>query len=517
MKSLLLPASLLGLCSLAQAQGNLLQLQTNMAFGLQSSHIVTLDGTFVPGQTLVTDLDLAGMPVTLELAPFSIRDAAFSLKVAGANGERFVDPGDFRTMRGAVLEDPGSIVAGSLLDDGLYARISLTSGDDYWLEPLVARVPGAQANQYVLYHNDDTVSRAGTCGADRLADNNPKFVPPPSGDTYTMGMHYTADLGVDCDYRFFQKWGSKGAVKNRVELVINTMDVEYQRDGNITHRITQIIVRTAQGPYTQTDPSALLNQFRSEWNNNQKSVKRDVAHLFTGKNLDGSVIGIAYVGVICNKNSGYGLVQSDCCGSLSCSADLSAHELGHNWNLGHCSCSGYTMNSSLTCANRFHPSSSIPALISYRNSRGCLDNPLPGDVLFEDDFESGSMKAGWNCSTATRCKMQRASAYNSAWGVALKKTVTLDRAVSTVGYPGVTIVCAERSQNYEATEFLTLEWFDGATWNTADQWQQKGWREQFTTLPAAAGNNAAFAVRFSCNAVGKKERSKLDNVVVVGG
>jgi hypothetical protein len=88
--------------------------------------------------------------------------------------------------------------------------------------------------------------------------------------------------------------------------------------------------------------------------------------------------------------------------------------------------------------------------------------------------------------------------------------------VSTVGYGGVTIVFAQRSQNYESTEFVTLEWFDGSAWNTADQWQQKGWAERFTSLPAAAGNNSSFAVRLSCNAKGKKERSKIDNFVVVG-
>jgi hypothetical protein len=516
MKRFYLPAALLSLCAVSYSQGNLLQVQTNMAFGLQSSNIITLNGPFTPGQMLITDLDLAGMPVTLEMAPASIRHAEFALTVVSAAGERDVDPGDFRTMRGSILEDPGSIVAGSLLDDGLYARISLTSGDDYWLEPLTARVPAARPGQYVLYHNDDTISRAGTCGADSLAHNEPKIVPPPAGNTYTMGMHYTADLGVDSDLQFYQKWKTKAAVKNRVELVINTMDVQYQRDVDITHRITKIIVRTTQGPYTSFDASTLLNQFRSEWNSNQGGIKRDVAQLFTGKNLNGSVIGVAWLGVICNKSQGYSLVQSDCCGSLNCAADLSAHELGHNWNAGHCSCNSYTMNSSLTCSNRFHPNSTIPAMISYRNSRGCIDDPLPGDILFEDDFENGSMKSGWNCSTANRCKIQKLSAYNSQWGLALKKIVTLDRSVSTAGYSSVTIVCAERSQNYEAAEFLSLEWFDGSTWTTAAQWQQKGWREQFTALPAAAGNNSAFAVRFSTNAKGKKERSKIDNIVVVG-
>ena len=78
---------------------------------------------------------------------------------------------------------------------------------------------------------------------------------------------------------------------------------------------------------------------------NQTGVQRDVAQLFTGRNLDGSVIGIAYPGGICT-NFGYNLVQNY--GNLGCATDLSAHELGHNWSAGHCSCGGHTMNPSIT-------------------------------------------------------------------------------------------------------------------------------------------------------------------------
>jgi hypothetical protein len=79
----------------------------------------------------------------------------------------------------------------------------------------------------------------------------------------------------------------------------------------ITHKITTIIVRTsASQPYTSTDPNTLLDQFRVQWTTNHGNVTRDIAHLFTGKELDGSVIGIAWLGVVCNSSYGYGLVQS---------------------------------------------------------------------------------------------------------------------------------------------------------------------------------------------------------------
>jgi hypothetical protein len=137
--------------------------------------------------------------------------------------------------------------------------------------------------------------------------------------------------------------------------------------------------------------NTLLNQFTNEWNVNQGAIPRDVAHLFTGKNMSaasGGTIGIAWLSGICN-NQGYSVVQSDCCGSLGCATDLSAHELGHNWSAQHCSgaCSS-TMNSGLTCANTFTNSNpdSIAQIVAFRNSRTCLSTCADAVLPFFDDF-----------------------------------------------------------------------------------------------------------------------------------
>ena len=72
-----------------------------------------------------------------------------------------------------------------------------------------------------------------------------------------------------------------------------------------------LIVRSAPSdPYSTTSSDSLLTQMRTHWNAAQTGVHRDIAHLMTGKNLDGSVIGIASVGVICNSTRGYGLSQT---------------------------------------------------------------------------------------------------------------------------------------------------------------------------------------------------------------
>ena len=511
----------LWLTALAGAQDNLVHFQANMALGLEDSELVRITQPMSIGSPILLHVDLGGLPMTLDLSPKSVRTSGFSLVEIGANGiERPIESGPVRTLWGSVLEDPGSVVAASLLDDGLYARISLSSGDDYWLQPIASKVRNAAPNDYVLYHNDDTLDVVRRCGSDLLPDNDPKpMTSGGGGTTYGPGTYWICEIGCDSDANYYNKYGSAAAVQARIESVINGLNVQYLRDVEIRHDISHMIIRTTNGPYTSNDASTLLNQFRTEWISNQSGVQRDIAHLFTGKNLQGGVIGVAWLGVICNKSYGYGLVQSDCCGSFSCTTDLSAHELGHNWNAGHCSCSSWTMNPYIGCSNRFHASYTIPSIENHRNSRSCLDQGSNGTILAADDFESGTLDSQWNCSYASRCKIKhKAQNKNSSgvWGLQLKKAVDIDLAVSTVGYATIDIYISERSQNYESAEFLSLDWFDGSSWNTADQWQQKGWRDRMVTLPAAAGNNSAFQLRFSCNAKGKQERSKVDDVLVVG-
>jgi hypothetical protein len=205
------------------------------------------------------------------------------------------------------------------------------------------------------------------------------FVQPGQLGQMTVGSPVLkiCELGVDTDFEYYQDYGqSSQNVQNQINSVINSMNVQYETEVGIRHDITTIIVRTSSNdPYTTNDPSSFLSQFRSHWQSQQGSIPRDVAHLFTGKNLNGGVIGIAYLSAICSS-LGYGLVESDCCGSFASKTDLSAHELGHNWAADHCSCSSpaYTMNPFITAANRFSPTQTIPAMINYAANRPCLDD-----------------------------------------------------------------------------------------------------------------------------------------------
>ena len=145
------------------------------------------------------------------------------------------------------------------------------------------------------------------------------------------------------------------------------MNLQYESEVGITHDLSYCLVRTsaAEDPYgSVTNSSSLLSQFGTWWNTNQQLIERDVAHLFTGKELDGSVIGIAYLGVICTTNA-YGLDQEF--GNFNCRTELIAHELGHNWSAVHCEYNRSTMNR-ITCANQ-RPTQTVGDIAGFRSTQ----------------------------------------------------------------------------------------------------------------------------------------------------
>ncbi len=381
--NVLAASMLLGVAPLALAQSvGSVELDTvQNLLGLDQVALVSVELGGVPGQDATAWVEIDGEQRLMVLRPTSVLADGFQLiEHLGGDEYRQVEPAPVLTYRGEILDLPGIQVAASWLDDGLHARLYHEDGTSEWLEPLAGRVAGAGIGTYAFYSSEHVRNSGRTCGVtDAQRVGSTPFVQPGQLGQMTVGSPVLkiCELGVDTDFEYYQDYGqSSQNVQNQINSVINSMNVQYETEVGIRHDITTIIVRTSSNdPYTTNDPSSFLSQFRSHWQSQQGSIPRDVAHLFTGKNLNGGVIGIAYLSAICSS-LGYGLVESDCCGSFASKTDLSAHELGHNWAADHCSCSSpaYTMNPFITAANRFSPTQTIPAMINYAANRPCLDD-----------------------------------------------------------------------------------------------------------------------------------------------
>ena len=374
---------------------------------VERSQLVRLDELPPVGAAFTLALPIDGEMISIEAAPHDVRSAGYRLIVQGEDGIlRDAPAGATRTFRGTVTGRDGAIVAGSLLDDGLHLMIRHADGERVWMEPVATQLPIASPDTYLIYRSSDVAAHDGTCGMPGAEVNLDAVLDRPEvaealaqGGPISGGL-CVAELACDTDVQYFNDYGSVTAVENRITSIINTVNVQYESQVSITHSITAIVVRTAEpDPYSTSDPEDLLCQFNQEWTNNQTGVQRDVAHLFTGRDLAGSVIGIASdiggSGICVNQGSctggpfgpigSYCLSQSDFNGNFSCATDLTAHELGHLWGAFHCSCPSNTMNPGITCANSFS-GGTIASIIAYRDTRSCLDGTCGGVSGPENDF-----------------------------------------------------------------------------------------------------------------------------------
>ena len=369
--------------------------QAKAALGLSDGTVFALDIDDTPGVPLEVLIAIDGQAFTLDLVPHSVRSDHYEV-LAQVDGGQLVPmpPSPIRTLRGEVRELPGSVVAASRLDDGLHAMILHPQGDRHWIQPVAPHVEGAAENLHIVYHDDDVLETGATCGVNEkwLADQpvgEPIGGGGGAGGGPCGGDPAVAEIAFDADFEFYTAWGSSVInVENRINAIINIVNLQYTTEVGIGHAVATIIVRTtAADPYTATTLGGLLTQFRNHWLATMGGIQRDMAELFTGRNLSGGVIGVAFLNGVCNSN-GYSVVEN--LGSTSCATDLSAHEMGHNWSADHCSCPGFTMNSSLTCANQFSPALTIPGIIAFRNTRVCLDCPCPE---FDDGLEENDLCA----------------------------------------------------------------------------------------------------------------------------
>ena len=142
-------------------------------------------------------------------------------------------------------------------------------------------------------------------------------------------------ISTDADPEWYAKYGeSSNAV---IASIINTAEAIYEAQLGIRFRIVKQHVYTQSSPYTMTDSATLLKVFtgNSENRANLGSAGKDfheevdLKHLFTGKDMDGSVIGIAYIGTVCAAPAlAFGITQSYV---DAATPGIFAHEIGHNF------------------------------------------------------------------------------------------------------------------------------------------------------------------------------------------
>tara|TARA_Y100000589_G_scaffold329326_2_gene375539 strand:+ start:486 stop:2948 length:2463 start_codon:yes stop_codon:yes gene_type:complete len=344
----------------------------NRALSLEDSSVQSLNLIELNSGELELSVKLGEENSRIRFSEHSNRTDDYQLLEQQADGSLLEIPaGPIMTYRGSDSMNPSLKAALSIEDDGFRVLVMLDDGKRWWVEPLAGKVRNALSTDYAVYRGIDIISPDGFCGV----DDSYKLPVIDLEDMLPEGMTrevLAAEFVADTDYEFYQNYGSASAVENRINSLMNSINLLYENQHEIVHDIQAIVVRPENNdPYSSSSIETRLDQVRSVWNSIGNPA-HDLVQLFSGQSFNGNTIGLAYVGAVCSSFE-YSVVESDCCGSFGCATDLSNHELGHNWGADHCDCPSNTMNPSLTCANNFS-TDSRGDISSFRNSiESCLD------------------------------------------------------------------------------------------------------------------------------------------------
>ena len=328
---------------------------------------------------LTVRMSFGGRLRTLRLRPYDIRTEDYALLVDDGTELREVPAPPSVTYRGELAGEPDSAVAATFVDGKLRAELR-SAGKNWSVHPVSDAQEGLLPTAYVIYERADRQElpfyECATANAPAPGAARGMSTAAAAEDAGNA----VAELAVDVDFPFYRSRGrSVIRVQDEITGLLNAVDVIYNREVGIEHRVTTIIVRTVP-VYAGGD--GLLSEFRDRWLLNHGNIQRDVAHLFSGGPNPGSVIGRAFLNGICSTFSSYGMSWTNWSGDFSRRVDLTAHELGHNWGAGHCDGTSGCAIMCSTIQGCFGVGSfglrATQAIESFKSSRSCLQiEPLP--------------------------------------------------------------------------------------------------------------------------------------------
>lgn len=195
-----------------------------------------------------------------------------------------------------------------------------------------------------------------------------------------------------------------GNVNAAVITRLNIVDGIFSEQVGVKINVSNIRQLNNNGTLNSTDPRTLLDQL-SNFSSSQQIDNPGLVHMLTGRDLNGGVIGIAFLSAICNNTFGVGITQSDGSSSATFAALIAAHEIGHNFGSPHDNQGGsacvntpgdFLMNPFINGSDRFSQCS-LEQIQPVVNRAACLvqiDDPgdpnPPEETLFSSDFNDGT-------------------------------------------------------------------------------------------------------------------------------
>ena len=297
-------------------------------------------------------LQTARGPFDLVVEPFDVRSDDYRAAATGPDGQMVELPRTpSNSWRGHVRGQEDTTVR--LYLDGLKVQgIIITPGGTFFVEPARDLSAAAGAEDFLFYSSSDVKPTDGSCEEVTLAGKVAKEAAPAALTAIRPAEAFAPKpvvrVATEADFEFYQLDGSNVAATNNDILNIMTQ-VDGIYDAQLGVRVNvvfQHVWATSNDPYTLTNASAALDQLADNFDSQFGTgtvPSRDLVHMFTGKNLDDTTIGIAYTGALCDfpalsfaiSESKHKNEQNGVELSAAERVTLTAHEIGHNLGASH--------------------------------------------------------------------------------------------------------------------------------------------------------------------------------------
>ena len=315
------------------------------------------------------ELVLNGEAFRFRMELRDLRSSRYRTEATGPDGRYPLPPEPVTTFK-AIAVGQEHIQGRFTITPETFEGVVFTPGDWTFIEPLRHYDRGAPASSLVVYRQSNIKPGQGwRCGVShRLQEGREQMGVRAAADTTTL---YTVEVATEADYEYVQYWDGPSAANREIRSILNQVEGVYETELKLKLEVVYQHAWTQRNdPYTATDGSDLLDQFRDYWNDNFYAEGYDLAHLWTDRDMltkvdeDGEefdIGGTAWLGSVCRLYRGgsasYGLSKRY---TQTYKFTVAAHEIGHNFNAVHpdeeeppvASCDGTIMQSKPTYYDR---------------------------------------------------------------------------------------------------------------------------------------------------------------------
>lgn len=276
---------------------------------------------------LTLEFDALGQRFRLELEP---NDRLLS------QASRESLPDDIALYRGR-LSDKADSWARIVVADGVPQGLIWDGTQMYAIE--ASGDSAVHSPSAVMYRLADTYVEPGTmsCGASGSSGNAAvtysKLIQELTAAKAAQGAASEIQLSAIGDFEFTDRIGANASAG--IVTRLNNVDGIFSEQLGVQITVGTVDVHAdSSDPFTNTsDAGRLLDELGRYRRDTPRHRSHGLTHLYTGRNLRTSTVGIAYLSSLCSSRFGAGLTEGRH-GSMFDSL-ISTHEIGHNFGAPH--------------------------------------------------------------------------------------------------------------------------------------------------------------------------------------